>query len=449
MRLFVAIVLTMLLSVFIIGSTPVSSTPDESPIFTDLVKVDIAFITAILAIISTVLSFIYQWRYFKLEFEKHTLELKKFQKEYASIDQSLCSLLDKAEPQLHFSTSQADFPSPYICGPPIIHCEDFYGRHQIAEEILRDSACGRQMHSISIVGSPLSGKTSLLNYIRHPHTLKKYNLTNIIPVYLNFEAGINNPSDFFARLLNETLEAMRRYNILPKPNHLDTKDIEYSVVEHFYETASEKFKFLLIIDNFEKFNPSALDSIFFGNLRSLSMNRPIAWITTSHKPLSQIFYKKFGTMTSPYINPFLKNIVVPPLSEENARTLARQPAMLNRRPFTPDEVEFIIKLDRLMPFEIQVASDALYHQKITHPNEPKIYRDLARKEYKKNMNKHYQRYWRKLEIEEQAILTNIASGNIGSTKEISDLVDHGYIREENNSYKIVGAIFKDWIIENN
>ena len=443
MKSFVYLIFALLLFTFITGQTPVSSTSSSSHELTELINKYLALIVSVLAIISTVLGYIYQRRNFKLE-------LEKFKKKFVSAGELYCSWIEEADAQPKMVTAQSTFTSPYICGPPIIHREDFYGRKTLSKMILNAAAGGPQMQSIAITGGPLSGKTSLINYIKHPHTLKEHNFENIIPVYLNLEAGIINPAVFYARLLHETVKAIRKYGIVGKQIPFLTKDIVYHVAENFFETASkkfERFKFLLIIDKFEKLSVPAFTSEFFGNLRSLSTNRPIAWITTAFKPLSKIFYEKFGEISSPFINIFLQNYFIPPLSNENAHKLAKEPAIKNGLPFSSDELVFIIHLDRLMPFEIQVVSDTLYKAKIENPNDSLICKKIARREYAKIMGNHYQRYWRTLEPDEQSLLKSIANGNQDriTDSKITDLVNYGYIIEKEDSYHIAGAVFKDWI----
>lgn len=455
MRLFVTIVSTLLLYVFITGQTPVSSTQTSTPAVTDLIKEYFALITALLAIISTILGFIYQRRNFKLELEQSKLESKKIRLELEQIKKqfvpqivTLIGWLKKTKQHPDTLTAQVGIRSPFILGPPIIHPQNFHGRHTEAETILTLCTNGNQLQSVSILGAPKSGKTSLLNYIKHPDTLGEFNLTKIIPVYLNLQAELKSQTDFYTYILKETAKSIEKYGIATEPIPYLSQGLEVADARAFFEHAANKFKFLIILDKFEKIvKKEDFGDNFFDNLRSMSTGLDIAWITTSYRPLSKLFD---NNIVSPFENVIFRNIFLGPLSKKDARELIEKPAIKGGHRFSEEDVEYILNIDRLMPFEIQVASYALHKAKTKNPSDSEIYKLNAHREYVKIMENYYQRYWRKLESNEKAILTSIASGNSITTvkTEITELINYGYIRKEKDTYHIAGAVFKDWILKN-
>ena len=205
--------------------------------------------------------------------------------------------------------------NPDRSGGPVRFPGTFVGRRRELDEI---AAYLRGNQSISIVGPPGIGKTSLLLYLMRPATWPGLGLDgDSLFVYLDCTAsGEATHSAIFGRFAAEMAAALDERGLPPEPA---LAAAVASPARLSFEAAVRRInqrglRVVLILDEFERLcaNPH-LDVSFFNVLRSIAGRYRLIFLTASARPLIDLTYsgRSHEILSSPFFNIFAATFLGP------------------------------------------------------------------------------------------------------------------------------------------
>jgi DNA replication protein DnaC len=192
-----------------------------------------------------------------------------------------------------------------------------------------------QPQSVSIIGGPRSGKTSLINYLTEASVREEYLTDSPSCVLVQIELGKSPPDcpkTFFLQI-SEALQQAGEAAIEPNTDGFD------KAVKRLMK--AEK-KMVLFLDDFGTVTQNSRFALnFFSFLRSVANGSDVGYVTTSSLPLQELCHTE-DIEDSPFFNIFT-TVNLEPFSEEAARQLVQKPAEQAGQPFGK-EVEWIWQL---------------------------------------------------------------------------------------------------------
>ena len=116
----------------------------------------------------------------------------------------------------------------------------------------------------------------------------------------------------------------------------------------------EEKQLVFLFDEFEYATRNkALDSNFFGGLRSLANSYEVAYVTVSRTSLLDFHYSE-DLVDSPFFNIFTE-VQLGSFSEEEALALVHEPLSNTLVSFGQQDTHFILDIAGRFPFFIQIA----------------------------------------------------------------------------------------------
>lgn len=240
--------------------------------------------------------------------------------------------------------------NPYVYAAPIQGREGFYGR---ASEMMRISSriAAERPQSVSVVGEPKSGKTSLINFLCDPESQAEMLDDPAQYVLLRMELEGRPPRDpeEFFRQLAGVLDDMGEGPMTP------TYDGFLDVVRGLM---SNERRLIVFLDDFGVVTQNAGFPLeFFSFMRSVANNNDVGYLTTSWAPLQQLCHTQ-DIEESPFFNIFT-TVNLEPFKEDAAHQLVEEPARQTGAPFE-EEVEWILELGGSSPYLLQLAAGAAF-----------------------------------------------------------------------------------------
>lgn len=262
--------------------------------------------------------------------------------------------LDLCE-QLFPGLPAAEF-APFIVGPPITHPRQFFGREQELQRVF-NLFKRFPLQNGAVVGLHRSGKTSFLRYVETitrtpPAALRPGQRHDWLPhpeqyrwVFVDFQ---NAQMCHQAHLLPYILTGLD----LPVPDPCDLNNFIAIISDQLRTPA------IILMDEIGAGLASPeLDQPFWWSLRSLSSNYTagkLGFLLAAHD-LPALLAQEYGK-PSPFFNIFGHTIRLGPLSEFAARELlAGSP-----RPFSPDDVNWILAQSGRWPALLQILGDTRF-----------------------------------------------------------------------------------------
>ena len=246
--------------------------------------------------------------------------------------------------------------NPYNQREPIRNPAFFYGRSQEAGQTLNQV---KHLQSVSLVGPPRIGKTSLLHYLAQPSVLAQHNLDParyIFPFMDCSRLGKPGQADIFRLMLDQVLAGLTETELeLDLANIPASGPLSYQELLDGLEIITEADqKVIFLFDRFEGMsqNPK-LDAGFYSGLRGLAGELNLAYVTTSNHSLFDLTYSE-GILGSPFFNIFT-TIRLGLLTEVEARSLIAAPARAAGLAFSEPTIAFILSLAGRHPDNIQLA----------------------------------------------------------------------------------------------
>lgn len=246
--------------------------------------------------------------------------------------------------------------APFVVGPPITHCRQFFGRERELKRIF--NGIGRfPLQNVAVIGAQRSGKTSLLHYLKnicgtHPAQLRPDQHAGwlrqperYIWVFIDFQDARMSSLDYLLRFILSALH-------IPAP--------EPCTLIAFMDAVSSTLATptIILMDEIGAALESAeLDMKFWWSMRALGTSLTdglLSFIVASHQsPAEQAdSYNK----PSPFFNIF-QRLDLGPLAEPDARALIAGSPL----PFAPADVTWIIAHSGGWPALIQILCQARLH----------------------------------------------------------------------------------------
>lgn len=240
--------------------------------------------------------------------------------------------------------------NPYTYDRPIADRSRFLNRRF---EITRVSSriAAHRPQSVSIVGDPRTGKTSLLNWLCDAASHAEYLEDPARYVYLLLrlkDAPPGGPDVFFERV-GEALRDAGEEAAQP------TYEGFIAGVERLMRRGK---KLVLFCDDFHAVTQNqAFPLEFFSFLRSVANNHDVAYVTTSAAALHRLCASP-ALEESPFFNIFT-TVTLRPFRPEDAHSLVQGPAAAAGAPFG-EEVGWILDLGGCLPYLLQLTASLAF-----------------------------------------------------------------------------------------
>jgi len=317
----------------------------------------------------------------------------------AVYDQALFQLSDL---NLHFNTMD----NPYNFASPVADHALFFGRANLISRIYSRIGADRPQ-SVSLVGDPQIGKSSLLRYLAHPKT-KEQNLPDpenyiyfYVPVVDKGDLNFENFSKMFWKIILDDIDQYL---------DLEEKTPSYDLFKRIIEKLSQnQKKVILFFDDFHLTTQNETFPVeFFSFLRSLANNYNLAFITTSYLDLQKLCVSK-EIEESPFFNIF-SNLTIKPFEESEALQLICDPPKKYGLDLT-SEKDRILKEANLFPFLVQLGCHLFFELKKENTSlSDDQYREFEIAFYN-GAKKYFESLWAKFDEEQRFVLKEVLSSN--------------------------------------
>ncbi len=248
------------------------------------------------------------------------------------------------------------FDNPYQYLKPIHEPGCFYGRPAAVNNTLNLLS---HLQSLSLIGPPSIGKTSMLHYIAHPDVLRKFDLDSNQYIFIYLDGKILrglSQADFYRRLLDETRACILQAGLeIAFSSLAEQTPITYSAFFDELEAITyHDLKLIFLFDAFESISQNeALDAAFFTGLRAIAGNLEVAYVTASEHNLFDLTYTE-DMLGSPFFNIFT-TIRIGLFDQNETYSLITEPSSAAGITFSAETVDFIVTLAGHHPLFIQTA----------------------------------------------------------------------------------------------
>ena len=352
--------------------------------------------------------------------------------------------------------------NPFEYGKPITDPVRFYGRQSELTR-LRDGCY--QMRSISIVGERRVGKSSLLRLFTVPEFIQKCNFgEKYIFCFYDFQGTEDiTQEQFWIWVLTELAEKIPEKDLQASINtFIEAKNFDNISLRHIFEKLKSK-NLIFLFDEFETIlQHQNFTKSFYGLLRYLNQNCPVAFITATRRELVYHLMDD-DTKFSPFFNIF-DNLVVKPFQKQECRDLVINYLQDSDVSFTELEITKMIELSGGYAAFFQVACFLLfyaYQNNAIKDNETERW-SYVDESFRSQLNPHFAYFWNKSEEEERILLALLAilitKGKQGiSKKELKDLYprykndlltlnNRSMVLSDNGNYRLFSPVFAEWIM---
>lgn len=327
--------------------------------------------------------------------------------------------------------------NPYVYDRPIAQRERFYGRRSEIMRIYSRIAADRPQ-SVSIVGEPRTGKTSLLNWLYDAAARAEYldEVSEYVYLLLRLnEAAPDRPEAFFAQV-NEALRETGRDAIEPTYSGFS------SLVERLMGGDE---KLVLFCDDFHVVtqNP-AFPLDFFSFLRSVANNNDVGYITTSSAALQKLCASQ-DLEESPFFNIFT-TVNLGPLKEEEAQNLVQQPALVAGAPFA-EEANWILELGGMSPYLLQLSAGLAFEARSDGALTRERLADEAFKEARDFLHLLWEGHF---SAAQQEVMQSVSTDKKVERRlryAADDLERRGYLRKAGDGYGFRPDLLRRFVLE--
>jgi hypothetical protein len=248
--------------------------------------------------------------------------------------------------------------NPYTPGSPLLDARMFFGR---ADELNEIGAFLNGSQSVSIVGPPKIGKTSLMRQLMQAESMPDAGIGVInLFVYIDCQAFSHFRKDeIFVHLCTAMAQALLGQGLEQEPAlEAAAAKATWPAIEVGVRKLNQRgLRVVLMLDDFEQLTQNPLvDVSFYNALRSAAGRMRLVFLTGSARPLFSLtcFDNSQKILSSPFFNIFAQ-LFLGLLSESDARAMIRRPMEAVGMAVSPPLEEFIYQLAGGHPFALQAA----------------------------------------------------------------------------------------------
>jgi hypothetical protein len=357
--------------------------------------------------------------------------------------------------------------NPFTYGNPISDPARFYGREREVEQVfsrLRNA----EFESSSLVGERRIGKTSLLNYLAHPHVRRKYGLDPDKHIFVYVDLEMVDRATTPARLWQRLLRQMARHcqsdqvkQVLAQVRQADA--IDNFALEDVFDSVDEQDHYVvLLLDEFENVTENSnFGPDFFYGLRSLAIHHHLSLITSSRRELIELCHSE-AIRSSPFFNIFA-NINVGLFSEGEARQFITRSLEGTGIGFSEADLDTVFRLAGYHPYFLQAACYFLF-ESYSKNLSPQERAKFVAKEFREEAAPHLADYWHTTEDHQRIVLLLLAlleqgrasrhALSVGQLQDyyaradqtLSHLEKRGLVVSRPDGYTLLSAALAEWIV---
>ena len=330
---------------------------------------------------------------------------------------------------------------------PVTNRDLFFGRTNVLTKIYSRIGADRPQ-SISVVGEPKIGKSSLLWYLALEETRRAWlkNPDDYIYFYMpirlernlsfkNFYISLCNGISQKTKVITEIREAEPSY------------DLFKSIIENLNQKDK---KIILFFDDFHLITQNETFPLeFFSFLRSLANNFNLAFVTSSFMDLQKLCVSK-DIEESPFFNIFT-NVILKPFEQKEAIQFIEEP--FHRAGLSVNsERKLILNMAGHFPFMLQAACSILFDMKVASASlEPTDLR-VWEARFCAEVESYFKSLWQSFDDDQKEIFKFLTkSKRIDKAKAyvLDDLVRRNYVIMTGDRPQLYSPVFKKLVAEIN
>lgn len=337
--------------------------------------------------------------------------------------------------------------NPYNYTSPISDTQYFYGRTALISKIYSRIGAERPQ-SISLVGDPRMGKSSLLWYLAQD-TCKTAYLPNPED-YIYFYMPIKSEAQLCFRTFSTDLCDLIIRKIKPI---LDIEDARpsYDLLKRIAEELNQRQKkIILLFDDFHLITQNETFPLeFFSFLRSLANNYNLAFVTTSHLDLQRLCVSK-DVEESPFFNIFT-NLSLKAFETEEALQLIEEPFQKAGWSVNSEKA-LVVEMAGLFPYTLQAACSILFDIKTERARLNDADINVWQNTFYEEVQGYFAVLWGWFSEDQKEIFNLIAkSKKIDKSKDyvLRDLARRSYIVNTGEHPRLFSTMFHRFVAEKN
>ncbi len=324
--------------------------------------------------------------------------------------------------------------NPYIYSEPLRGAESFYNRTSEGMRITSRIAADRPQ-SVSIVGGPRSGKTSIVSYLCDPEIQAQYLDDPQQYTYLSLDLQKykpQTPSAFFACLA----AACDGY-----PMQADYDGFN----ELIKRLMGEGRKLVIFLDDFGVITQhSGFPLEFFSFMRSVANSNDVGYITTSPVQLQKLCHTQ-DIEESPFFNIFT-TVTLESFKEADARLLVEDPAIRAGHPLG-ERADWVIELGGRSPYLLQLTAHLVFAECDNARFNREALASVAAKEARPYLEQVWQHYC--TEAEREVLRSACTHKTIARRHEhaAASLERRGELCKNGDNYRITSGLLAHFVEE--
>jgi hypothetical protein len=333
--------------------------------------------------------------------------------------------------------------NPYDYRNPVSNRDLFFGRTSLLAKIYARIGADRPQ-SVSIVGEPKIGKSSLLWYLATEETR---------------QAFLKNPDDYFYIYIPIGLEKNLSYenfygslySLISKKTMMATEirkaEPSYDLLKGIIENLNHQDKkIILLFDDFHLITQNETFPLeFFSFMRSLANNYNLAFVTSSFMDLQKLCVSK-DIEESPFFNIFT-NITLKPLEQEEAIQLIEEPFQ-KAGISVNSESQLIMDIAGHFPYMLQVACSLLFDMKLERSAFDEADLKAWEEKFWIEVESYFNSIWQSFNEDQKEILHLVMrSRKIDKAKKyaLNDLIRRNYVVMRDHRPQLYSPMFEKLI----